>query len=142
MKREQRKEKVRRQRKEKILELMGLGCHQALVSRIMNLSKPTIKQLQREMGLPPRLPISRSKQPYGQNKAAAELVDAALQTFWGGQLPADTDALVKVMTALPQALPDALKTKMNEEQWQAYRSHATRGIVAAIRARQNRQYMN
>src|ERR1700719_457435 len=123
MKREQqRKEKIRRQRKKRIMELMYLGCHQALISRILGVSKPTVGKLQVVMGVPPRCAVSRITRPHRKNTFATELVDEAVERFFGGQLPTDTDALVRAMTALPRALPDALKAKMDEEQWQAYRN--------------------
>ena len=142
MKREQQKEKARRQTKERIRELMGLGCCQAVISRIMNLSKPTIKNLQREMGLPPRFPIVRSKRTYRKKSLAKKLVDEAVERFFGGQLPADTDALIKVMTDFPESVPAQLQHKMNAEQWEQYRAHLTSGILAAIRARENRIHVN
>jgi hypothetical protein len=142
MKREQQKEKIRRQRKKRIMELMALGCHQALIARILGVSKPTVGKLQVEMGVPPRFPVSRIARPHRTNTFAKKLVDEAIERFFGGQLPADTDALVKVMTDFPESVPAQLQHKMNAEQWEQFRTHITTGIQAAIRAREARQYVN
>jgi hypothetical protein len=145
MKREQRKEKIRRLQREKVLELMTQhNCHQAQIARIMNLTKPTVRKLQLELGLPPRFPIVRSTptRPYRTNLLAKKLVDEAVERFFGGQLPQDTNQLAKIMTNFPESVPDKLKGKMNEEQWQQYRAHVATGIEAAIRARENRVHVN
>jgi hypothetical protein len=143
MNREQQKEKIRRQRKQRIQELMGLGCCQAVISRIMNLSKTAIKNLQREMGLPPRLPvIKHSPRPYRKHSLAEKRVDEVVQRFFGGQLPQDTDQLAKVMTNFPESVPDKLKAKMNQAEWEQYRAHITTNIQAEIHARENRSYVN
>jgi len=145
MKREQRKEKIRRLQREEVLELMTQhNCHQAQIARIMNLTKPTVRKLQLELGLPPRFPIVRSTptRRYRKNTFAKKLVDEAVERFFKGQLPADTDALVKVMTDFPESVPAQLQHKMNAEQWQEYRTHLATGIQAAIRAREARQYVN
>jgi hypothetical protein len=147
MNREQQKEKIRRQRKKRIMELMYLGCHQALISRILGVSKPTVGKLQVEMGVPARFPVSQTPvshttRPYRKKSLAKKLVDEATQRFFGGQLPQDTDQLAKVMTNFPATVPDKLKNKMSAEQWEQYRTHLANDIVAEIHAREARQFVN
>jgi hypothetical protein len=143
MKREQqRKEKIRRQRKKRIMELMALGCHQALIARIMGVSKPTVGKLQVEMGVPSRFPVSRIARPHRKNAFATELVDEAAERFFSGQLPQDTAQLAKVMTNFPESVPAELKNKMTDEQWGQYKAHLTDGIIGAIRERENRRHVN
>ena len=142
---QQRKEKIRRLQREKVLELMTQhNCHQAQIARIMNLTKPTVRKLQLELGLPPRFPIVRStpKRPYRKNTFAKKLVDEAVQRFFGGQLPQDTSQLAKIMTNFPVTRPDELATKMSTEQWEQYRAHITDNILTAIRERENRRHVN
>jgi hypothetical protein len=146
MNRKQQKEKIRRQRKKRIMELMGLGCHQALIARILGVSKPTVGKLQVEMGLPPRFPVSdtpvsHTTRPYRKKSLAKKLVDEAVQRFFGGHLPEDTNQLAKIMTNFPESVPDKLKGKMNEAEWEQYRAHITTGIQAEIHAREAR-YVN
>jgi hypothetical protein len=142
MKREQQKEKIRRQRKKRIMELMCLGCHQALIARILAVSKPTVGKLQVEMGVPPRFPVSHTTRPHRKNSLATQLVNEAVERFFGGQLPQDTKQLAKVMTNFPESVPAQLKNKMSAEEWEQYRAHITNGIQVAIRAREAGQYVN
>jgi hypothetical protein len=134
------KKLTRKQRRQKVKQFTLMGLHQSLISRILDVSTPTVRTDQRALGLPPR--IQHGTRPYRKNAFAKKLVAEAVQRFFGGQLPQDTNQLAKIMTNFPETVPDKLKNKMTDEQWGAYRTHLTDNIVAAIRAREARQYVN
>jgi hypothetical protein len=125
---------TRRQRRQKVKRLTLQGLHQALISRILGVSAPTVGGDQKALGLPPRIRIERSTRPYaGAYTFAASLVDEVAQVFFGGELPRDTTQLEKIMTALPETVPDRLKEKMNPEAWRLYRAYFASNMLQAIR---------
>ena len=130
---------TRRQRRQKVKRLTLQGLHQALIARVLGVSAPTVGGDQKAQGLPPRIRIERSPRPYKhQHTFAATLVDEVAQAFFGGELPRDTSQLEKIVTALPETVPDRLKEKMNPEEWRQYRAYFASNMLQAIRVESHR----
>jgi hypothetical protein len=132
---------TRRQRRQKVKRLTLQGLHQALISRVLGVSAPTVGHDQRALGLPPRIRFEHSTHPYKHRHTFATTLANELAQVFGDKLPS-ADQLGKVLTALPKSVPDQLKPRWTDEQWEQYRNHLANGIVAAIRARENRVHVN
>lgn len=125
---------TRRQRRQKVKRLTLQGLHQALIARVLNVSAPTVGNDQRALGLPARIRIEYGARPYkNRHTFAASLVDEVAQAFFGGHLPSDTSQLEKIMTALPETVPDRLSQKMTLEEWRQYRAYFASNMLQAIR---------
>jgi hypothetical protein len=130
---------TRRQRRQKVKRLTLQGLHQALIARVLGVSAPTVGHDQRALGLPPRIRFEHSTHPYKyQHTFAESLVDEVAKVFFGGELPRDTSQLEKIMTALPETVPDRLKEKMNPEEWRQYRAYFASNMLQAIRVESHR----